>query len=110
MSDVQTALKRLKGLLLKRPGFALAPCGPAGIGKTFTVQLLLRETPCRHLSLHAQTSPGKLLQALPRPKKIPVWLERVFERLEAGGFVESKLILDAISTSLVAAAPFVLHL
>jgi tetratricopeptide (TPR) repeat protein len=110
VNDVQVVQKRLKGLLLKRPGFALALCGPAGIGKTFTVQALLRETPCRNLSVHAQTSPSNLLRVLQRPKKVPVWLERVFERLEAGEFVEPKLILDAISSSLIAAAPFVLHL
>jgi DNA-binding SARP family transcriptional activator len=110
VNDLQVVQKRLKGLLLKRPGFALALCGPAGIGKTFTVRALLRETPCRNLSVHAKINPSKLLQALPRPKKIPVWLERVFKRLEVGEFVEAKLILDAISTSLIAAAPFVLHL
>jgi tetratricopeptide (TPR) repeat protein len=110
MNDVQTVQKRLKGLLLKRPGFTVALCGPAGIGKTFTVQRLLRETACRNLSVHALTNPSTLARALPRPKKLQAWAERTLESIDAGEFVETKRVVDLIGSMLTGLAPFVLHL
>lgn len=41
---------RLKGVLNKRTGAALALWGEAGIGKTYTIQKVLRELPCQALS------------------------------------------------------------
>jgi hypothetical protein len=110
MSDVQTIQKRLKGLLLKRPGFAVALTGPAGIGKTFTVQSLLREIPCRHLSIHATTSLSNLVKALPKPKKPQAWTERILERIEANEFVENKVILEFLGAMLLGLSPFIVHL
>jgi ABC-type dipeptide/oligopeptide/nickel transport system ATPase component len=42
--------KRLKALLLKRSGLVLGLQGEAGIGKTYTAQSLLRQTPCTGFS------------------------------------------------------------
>jgi tetratricopeptide (TPR) repeat protein len=110
MNDVRTVQKRLKGLLLKRPGFTVALCGPAGIGKTFTVQRLLRETACRNLSVHALTNSSTLARALPKPKKLQAWAERTLEGIDAGEFVEANRVIDLIGSLLTGLAPFVVHL
>ncbi len=102
--------KRFAGLLVKRPSLTIGLWGSPGIGKTFTVQQLLRETPCKNLSLHATTNPVQLALALPRPKKIPVWVERSLEKIGSGEFVETSTIIDACGAILAGLAPFVLHL
>jgi tetratricopeptide (TPR) repeat protein len=97
VSDVQTAQKRLAGLLIKRPGFALAICGPAGIGKTFTIQRLLQDSPCQKLTVHASISLGALARALPRPKRLAAWAQHELAKSEPS--------LEAISTVLSGIAP-----
>ncbi|MCL6529736.1 MAG: ATP-binding protein [Meiothermus ruber] len=44
---------RLKSVVLKRAGLALALSGEPGVGKTHLAQQLLWETPCRSFSFHA---------------------------------------------------------
>jgi tRNA A37 threonylcarbamoyladenosine biosynthesis protein TsaE len=44
--------KRLGSVISKRAGVALGVWGELGVGKTFTVQGVLRELPCRNISLH----------------------------------------------------------
>lgn len=44
---------RLKGVVLKRAGLALALWGEPGIGKSHAAQQLLRETPCRSFGFPA---------------------------------------------------------
>jgi tetratricopeptide (TPR) repeat protein len=100
----------LAGLLVKRPSLTVGLWGSPGIGKTFAAQRLLQETPCRNLSLHATTSPSSLALALPRPKKLPTWAERILEKLELDEFVETSTIIDALGAILTGLAPFVLHL
>ena len=102
--------KRLTGLIAKRPGLVLAIWGEPGIGKTHTVKELLRETPCRNLSLHATTSPADIARVLPRPSKLPVWAERTLERVVKGEQVETSTLTDALGAALSGLAPFVLHL
>jgi tetratricopeptide (TPR) repeat protein len=102
--------KRLTGLIAKRPGLTVGIWGEPGIGKTHTVQRLLRETPCRNLSLHATTSPTEIARATPRPTKLPVWAERTFKQALAGEHVEIATLTNAIGANLNGLAPFILHL
>jgi tetratricopeptide (TPR) repeat protein len=110
VNELEMIAKRLAGLLVKRPGIAVGLWGSPGIGKTFTARGLLRETPCGNLSLHATTSPSSLALALPRPKKLPAWVERGLEKLESGEFVERATITDALGAILAGIAPFIVHL
>ena len=107
---VQQLAKRLTGLVAKRPGLVVGIWGEPGIGKTHTVKELLRQTPCRNLSLHATTNPTEIARALPRPTKLPIWAERTFERVVKGEQVEIATLTDAIAATLSGLAPFVLHL
>jgi tetratricopeptide (TPR) repeat protein len=102
--------KRFAGLLVKRPSVTVGLWGSPGIGKTFAVHQLLRETLCKNLSLHATTNPSSLALALPRPKKLPAWVERMLEKTASGEFVETSTITDACGAILMGLAPIVLHL
>jgi tetratricopeptide (TPR) repeat protein/DNA-binding SARP family transcriptional activator len=99
-----------KPLLLKRKGLALGVWGEAGVGKSYTVQLLLTSLACHSLSLHASSSLASLVKRLPRPKKLATWAARSLERLEAGEVLETSAVVSSLSTTLTNLAPFVLHL
>jgi tetratricopeptide (TPR) repeat protein len=103
-------LKRLKGLLVKRPGLTLGLWGEAGIGKSHTAQNLLQEIPCKNLSQHSTTSLSNLARALPKPKKLPVWAERILEKLERDEVLSSEQTTSAFGAVLFEIAPFILHL
>jgi tetratricopeptide (TPR) repeat protein len=102
--------RRLSGLLVKRPAFVLGLWGAPGIGKTYAVQALLRQTPCRHLSLHATAPAAHLLRDLPTPAKLPSWAARTVERNAAGEHIETSGLTDAIGAVLASLAPFIVHL
>ncbi len=110
MNQLEMITKRFAGLLVKRPSLTIGLWGSPGIGKTFAVQQLLRETPCRNLSLHATTSPSSVALSLPHPKKLPAWVERSLEKIGSGEFVETAAITDMCGAILTGLAPFVLHL
>ena len=69
--NLEQIQKRLKGLVVKRPGLTLGLWGEAGIGKTHTAHRLLSETSCQNLSLHSTTKLSDLALALPKPKHCP---------------------------------------
>jgi Tetratricopeptide repeat len=110
VNHLSNTQKRLGGLLFKRPGLAFALCGPPGIGKTFTVQWLLLETPCATISLHANGSAVNLAKTLPRPKKVSAWVDRILEKVAAGTVVETQTLVPALGAILSGLAPFVVHL
>jgi hypothetical protein len=101
---------RLKGLVVKRPGMVFGLWGEAGIGKTHAVQKLLHENPSRHLSIHATTSLAKLVKALPKPKKLPVWAEPMLEKLERNGYLSTEQSTSVLGVVMSGIAPFILHL
>ena len=103
-------LKRLKGLVIKRPGLVLGIWGEAGIGKTYTVQKLLHETVCQHLSLHATIKLSNLARALPKPKTLPVWATRILEKLEHDEVLTIEQSISVFGAVLSSIAPFVLYL
>ncbi|WP_019588404.1 tetratricopeptide repeat protein [Deinococcus apachensis] len=101
---------RLRALTARRAGLALGLWGEAGIGKTHAARALLREAPCRSLSLHAALSLADLTRALPRGTRLATWAGRMLDRLQAGEELEGAGTLDALGVNLAALAPFVLHL
>ncbi len=108
--DLPMIHKRLRGLALKRAGFALCVHGTAGIGKTHAVSKLLQDAPCAFSSLHASTSFSALLQSLPKPRALPAWVQAITAKLERNEFIENAALLDAIQATLTANAPLILHL
>ncbi len=110
MNSLEQFQKRLKGLLVKRPGLAVGVWGEAGIGKTHTVQKLLHETACQHLSVHATLKLSDLARALPKPKKLPVWATRILEKLEHDEVLTIEQSTSAFGAVFSGIAPFVLYL
>ena len=109
MSESKSSIaKRLNVVVSNRAGLALGIWGEPGVGKTFTVQAVLREMPCRSLNLHATVSAATLLRALVRPKHLPDWAARQIESLERGDHLEPKALADLLAAWLAALAPFVL--
>lgn len=105
-----TLARRLRALTARRTGLAVCLWGEPGIGKTHAAQALLRETPCRGLSLPARAPLADLARALPRPARLPAWAGRVLERLQNGEAVDGAGAVDALGAALAGLAPFVLHL
>jgi tetratricopeptide (TPR) repeat protein len=110
VQPLEQVAKRLKGLIIKRPGMALGLWGEAGIGKTHTTHNLLQEIPCKNLSQHATTSISNLARALPKPKKLAVWVTRIFEKLEGNQVLTTEQTTSAFGVVLSGIAPFILHL
>ncbi len=100
----------LKPVLSKRRGIALSVWGEAGVGKSYTVQTLLRKLPCQSLSIHATTPYAAFTQRLPKAKKLASWAEQTLQRTQSNDFVETSSLIDALSANLAALAPFVLYL
>jgi tetratricopeptide (TPR) repeat protein len=106
-------LGRLRPVAAKRVGLALGLWGEAGIGKTWTARRLLSETACKGFSFHATaplTELAGLVSALPRPGRLPLWAQRVLERLAGGEFAEASQVADALGALLAALAPVIVHL
>lgn len=110
VNGVERLSGRLAGLLVKRPGFAVCLWGDPGIGKTHTAGRLRRETPCRHLSVHATVSPTELARALPRPARLPRWVEPTLARVQRDEAVEAASLADALGVTLGALSPFLVQL
>jgi tetratricopeptide (TPR) repeat protein len=100
--DVALLRKRLSGLAARRSGFAVGLCGPAGIGKTFAALEILKTASCRTVGVRAVAPITGLFQALPRPKRLSVWVERELEQPEPTS--------EAIMALLTALAPVVVHI
>ncbi len=101
--------RQLSVVLSRRVSQTVGLWGEPGIGKTHTVQQVLREVPCQSLSLHATAPEAALVRALPHPKKIPAWVEMQLERLLSGEQIEARVLVDTLAAILSGLAPFVLH-
>lgn len=107
---VQSLERHLKAAQSRRPGWAVGLWGDAGVGKTFTIQALLQQSAIKSLSLHSTISEKNLAQQFPRPNKLPLWTEHIFERLTTGQPVNAQALLDALLATLSELAPFVVHI
>lgn len=101
---------RLKSVVLKRVGLALALTGEPGIGKTHLAQQLLRETPCRSFSFRALTPLSTWLRGLPHPDRLPAWAEPLLLKLQKGEALDGQRTAEALGAWLAALAPVVLYL
>lgn len=110
MNELERIAKRLNGLIVRSQGLAAGLWGPPGIGKTHTVKHLLRQTPCRNLSLHVTAVAPELVLKVPRPTKLSIWAERTLDRVHRGDHVEPSSLLDTLGAMLGGLAPFILHL
>ena len=109
MQSLEQLTKRLKGLIIKRPGVALGLWGEAGIGKTHCATQLLQGSQCKNISLHATTALSKLARALPKPKTLPIWTTRILEKLELGEALSTEQTTSTFGAVLSGIAPFVLY-
>jgi tetratricopeptide (TPR) repeat protein len=91
-------------------GLALGLWGEAGIGKTYTVQQLLGQIPCRSFSLHSTVPLAQLVQTLPSSSRLEVWAETIMTRLGRGEIIPAHTAADAIVALLATLAPVVLYL
>ncbi|WP_350241657.1 AAA family ATPase [Deinococcus sonorensis] len=100
--------QRLHALSMRRAGLVAWLWGEPGIGKTHTTRALLRETPCRSLTVAATLPLPDLVRALPRPARLRAWTRAALEAVEAGRPVAAPpaQLLAALLGQL---APFVLH-
>ena len=97
-------------IVSRKTGQALALWGEPGIGKTFNANATLREIPCPQIRLPANTSSQELLQALPQPKKLPIWAKINLEKLNQGENLKLQALLDTVMSVLCGLAPVVLYL
>jgi hypothetical protein len=102
--------RRLHGLTVRRAGLALGLWGEAGVGKSRAVETLLREVPCRSLSVHSTVPLADLVRALPRPARLAAGPTRTAERLLQGELLPVSECADALAAVLSASSPFILHL
>lgn len=107
---VEQLQRSLNAILSRRIGVAVGLHGEAGIGKTHAAACLLRALPCASLSLHATAPLQALVSGLPQPVRLPDWAEKQLLRVKAGGEVEAKTLVPALSATLAGLAPFALHL
>ena len=97
-------------VISRRAGMAVGIWGEPGIGKTHLSAAVLREIPCANLSLHATATERTIITALPRPKRLPAWVEHQLTRARNGELLEARAFVDVIAAVLAGLAPFVLHL
>lgn len=107
---VSRIVQRLNPVVSKRLGVVLNVYGEPGIGKSWTVSQVLKGIPCQTLGIHATFKETDLAAALPRPKKLPIWVEKQLLHLERGEIVEMPALVNTITTTLALLAPVVLHL
>lgn len=101
---------RFKPLLSKRASLVLALWGEAGIGKSHTASEVLQALPCRHARFHSTTPIAALIAQLPPAKKLPLWAERILERVVHGEPTDPSQLISALAALLSQLAPFVLYL
>lgn len=99
--------QRLNALRSLRKGVALGLWGDPGIGKTFTIRHVLREAGCQSFTVQATLPTCDLIQLLPRPTQLPIWAERVLERLSRGEPIEASVSVHVLGALLSALAPVI---
>ncbi len=110
MQLLEQVAKRLKGIIIKRPGMALGLWGEAGIGKTHFATQLLREAQCKTISLHATVPLSKLALTLPKPAKLPVWAQTILEKMLRDEALTTEQSTSAFGAVFSGIAPFMLYL
>ncbi|MFC3834374.1 AAA family ATPase [Deinococcus rufus] len=105
-----TVSRTLRGVVSRRTGVALGLWGAPGMGKSHTASAVLRDLPCASVSLPASSPVAAFIDALPLPRRWPLWAQRHLERLLAGEPTGDAALVDTLVAALGGLAPFVLHL
>lgn len=95
---------------MPRKGIVLGLWGEAGIGKTWTLERILPATGFGHFRMNVNISMVDLIRVLPRAKRLPVWAQRLLERVERGEYAATSSLADALGALLMAQAPIILCL
>lgn len=107
MDAALALVKRLRPVLSRRGGLALALHGEPGIGKTHLARRLLAAATCRTCWLRATDPPSELVRRLPRPDRLPPWAVRPLESLRRDPGSSAIEHVDALAALLRAVAPVI---
>ncbi len=99
--------RHLNTVLSKRPGQVVGLAGEAGVGKTFVLETLLGETPCKSLCVQPKLTNDELIKALPTGK-FPLWVVSQLEHLAKNETLSVQTSSEVLAAMLSALAPFVL--
>lgn len=102
--------KRFAALASGRKGLALGFWGLPGIGKSHRAAVVLGSLPFAAYKLHATTNPQAWLNLLPKTHNLPLWAERLLERIARGEYLATEALADALSVWLTGLAPVVLQI
>jgi DNA-binding SARP family transcriptional activator len=106
-TTVSQLQRHLSAVLQKSPGQVLGLYGEAGVGKSFLLETLLRETPCKYLKVHSGASMTEMAGGLPRAANLPAWAKTQLEQLQRGQSLDAQALCDTLVVSLSALAPFI---
>ncbi|MDX2006810.1 MAG: AAA family ATPase [Meiothermus sp.] len=109
--DSAAALLKLKQVVQRRCGAALALWGEPGVGKSYLARQTLKDLGCRNHSFHAREPLFSVVRGLPRPsgrQTLPAWAETILNRIGEGEAVEPRKSAEALAALLSALAPVVL--
>ncbi len=97
-----------KSVQLRRAGLALCLWGEAGIGKTHLAGVLARDSGLKSVKAQANASLLEMTRALPMPKKLPLWAQRLPEQLTNLGHLEAVQAAELVGVLLSQSAPIIL--
>ncbi len=100
---LDTLEARLQALRRRGPSLAVGVWGEAGIGKTYSVQGLLRALPFRNVSVAAARAVPDLARAF--APRAPDWAQRTLERVADGQDPDVPGAVEALAASVTAGAP-----
>lgn len=92
--------RQLSAVLSRQAGQVVGVCGEVGSGKTFVIESLLKNAPCKHLHVSAFLSELDIIQSLPNFKPSQKQLEHLNQSAR----------LEILAKQLSTLAPFVLVL
>lgn len=102
--------KRFNKVISKRGNMLLGLWGEVGIGKSWFIEKLLSEIPCQNSKIPATANLTELIQKLPQPKHLPLWVENSLLSISANELTDNVVIADTLVALLVTLAPFVFYI
>jgi tetratricopeptide (TPR) repeat protein len=108
--QVQSLIRRVQALSARRAGFAVALCGPPGIGKSHAARSVAAALPQGVIRVRAAAPGAELARAWRSGSPLPGWVERILSQLEGGQPVPNPDLLRAFCAALSAQVPRLLLL
>jgi tetratricopeptide (TPR) repeat protein len=100
--------QRLRVLQASRKGVVLGLWGDPGIGKTWLLERILQSPGFRHVTVNSNLAISDLIRLLPRPKRLPGWVEHSLERVARDEYLPTSSLADVLGAFLSALAPMIL--